>query len=82
MKFSTDLLNSEEIQSQQKLYLDMSFDRLIRFRDRAGIERYGNVEDKVAPSELEGKTVRLVSGDIESGFRMQDEKAEVAKVSR
>lgn len=60
----------------------MSFDRLIRFRDRAGVERYGNVKDEVVPSGLEGKTVQLVSGNMESGFKIQDEKAEVAKVSR
>lgn len=60
----------------------MSFDRLIRFRDREGIDRYGNVENEVAASELEGETVQLVSGNIESGFKILEEKAEVAKVTR
>lgn len=59
----------------------MSFDRLIRFQDREGFERYGNVENEVAPSELRGKTVQLVSGSVESGFKVLGEKAEVAKVN-
>lgn len=59
----------------------MSFDRLIRFQDREGIERFGNVENEVAPSELKGKTVQLVSGSVESGFKILEEKAEVAKVN-
>lgn len=60
----------------------MSFDRLIRFRDSAGIERYGNVENEVAASELAGKAVQLVSGSIETGFKSLDEKAEVVKVTK
>lgn len=59
----------------------MSFTRLIRFHDKAGLERFGNVEDETVPSELVGKTVKLVSGSIESGFKVMEEKAEVAKVS-
>lgn len=59
----------------------MSFNRLIRFLDKEGIERYGDVEDEVLPSQLEGKTVKLVSGSLESGFEVVEEKAEVAKVS-
>lgn len=59
----------------------MSFNRLIRFLDKEGIERYGDAEDEVLPSELEGKTVMLVSGSLESGFEVVEEKAEVAKVS-
>lgn len=59
----------------------MSFDRLIRFLDKEGIERYGNVEGEIPASELEGKTVQLVSGSIESGFKVLDEKTELAKVS-
>lgn len=58
----------------------MSFHKLIRFRDKEGIERYGDVEGEIAPSELEGRTVKLVSGNIESGFKTTEEKAEVAKV--
>lgn len=59
----------------------MSFKRLIRFRDKEGIERYGNVEDEIAASDLVGKTVQLVSGDIESEFNVLNEKTEVAKVN-
>ncbi|EEU36776.1 uncharacterized protein NECHADRAFT_98244 [Fusarium vanettenii 77-13-4] len=58
----------------------MSFDRLIRFLDKEGIERYGNVEGEIPASELEGKTVQLVSGSIESGFKVLDEKAELVKL--
>lgn len=58
----------------------MSFHRLIRFRDKEGIERHGDVEDEIAPSELEGKTVKLVSGNIETGFKVMEERADVAKV--
>lgn len=58
----------------------MSFHKLIRFRDKEGIERYGDLEDDVAPLELEGRAVKLVSGNIESGFKTTEEKAEVAKV--
>lgn len=71
----------KEINFPHQLHLNMSFDRLIRFEDREGIERYGNIEDEVATLELEGKTVQLVSGSIESGFETLKEKAEVAKVS-
>lgn len=59
----------------------MSFDRLIRFQDREGIERFGNVESEVAPSELKGRTVQLVSGSVEAGFKVLEDKAEVAKVN-
>lgn len=62
-------------------HLKMSFDRLIRFLDKEGIERYGNVEGEIPASELEGKTVQLVSSSIESGFKVLDEKAELVKVS-
>ncbi|KAH7268844.1 hypothetical protein B0J15DRAFT_390054 [Fusarium solani] len=58
----------------------MSFDRLIRFLDKEGIERYGNVEGEIPASELEGKTVQLVSSSIESGFKVLDEKAELVKL--
>lgn len=58
----------------------MSFHRLIRFHDTEGVERYGDVEDEISPSELEGRTVKLVSGNIESGFKVTQEKAELAKV--
>ncbi|KAI8675965.1 FAA-hydrolase domain-containing protein [Fusarium keratoplasticum] len=58
----------------------MSFDRLIRFLDKEGIERYGNVEGEIPASELESKTVQLVSGSIESGFKVLDEKAELVKL--
>lgn len=58
----------------------MSFHRLIRFHDEEGVERYGDVEDEISPLELEGRTVKLVSGDIEFGFKITEEKAEVAKV--
>lgn len=58
----------------------MSFHRLIRFHDKEGVERHGDVEDEIAPSELEGKKVRLVSGNIESGFKVMEETAEVVKV--
>ncbi|KAF7553480.1 hypothetical protein G7Z17_g3605 [Cylindrodendrum hubeiense] len=57
----------------------MSFDRLIRFIDKNGVERYGNVESELSASELNGKQVQLVSGNIESGFKVTDDKAEVAK---
>lgn len=58
----------------------MSFHRLFRFHDKEGFERYGDIEDEISPSELKGKTVKLVSGSIESGFKVTEEKAEVAKV--
>lgn len=58
----------------------MSFDRLIRFLDKDGVERYGNVESELSPSELNRATVQLVSGTIESGFKVLNDKAEVSKV--
>lgn len=60
----------------------MAFNRIIRFYDKEGVERYGDVEDEIPPSELEGRTVKLVSGNLETGFKVMDEKAEVAKVGR
>lgn len=58
----------------------MPFDRLIRFLDKDGVERYGNVESELSASELNGATVQLVSGTIESGFKVLNDRAEVAKV--
>lgn len=58
----------------------MSFHKLIRFHDKEGVERYGDVEDEISPSELEGRTVKLVSDNIESGFKITEETAEVTKV--
>lgn len=58
----------------------MSFHRLIRFHDKEGVERYGDAEDEISPSELKGRTVKLVSGNIESGFKITEEKALVTKV--
>lgn len=60
----------------------MSFDRLIRFIDSAGLERFGNVESDVTGKELIGKMVTLLQGNITMGFSvMPDTKAEVMKVS-
>jgi 2-keto-4-pentenoate hydratase/2-oxohepta-3-ene-1,7-dioic acid hydratase in catechol pathway len=59
----------------------MSFDRLIRFIDSAGLERYGNVESEVAGGDLVGKTVSLLQGNMTTGFSvMPDTKAQVTKV--
>lgn len=58
----------------------MSFKRLIRFYDKDGIERYGDVEDDIASQELVGKSVKIVSGNLELGFKVLEDRIEVAKV--
>lgn len=60
----------------------MSFDRLIRFLDKEGVERRGNVESDLPASELPGKEVQLLSGSFYSGYKVTDERAEVVKVSK
>lgn len=60
----------------------MSFTRLIRFLDKNGDERFGNVQSDISPSELVGQTVQLVSGSIEKGFKLNDIEIQVSKVSR
>ncbi|KAJ0318074.1 hypothetical protein COL5a_010821 [Colletotrichum fioriniae] len=55
----------------------MSFDRLIRFEDAEGVERYGNIDNNVPASELVGKTVQVVLGTLESGFNFQPPKKPV-----
>ncbi|KAL2878713.1 hypothetical protein SGCOL_005938 [Colletotrichum sp. CLE4] len=57
----------------------MSFDRLIRFEDAEGVERYGNIDSDVAASELLGKSVQVVLGTLESGFSVSDQQAVVGK---
>ncbi|KXH29587.1 hypothetical protein CSIM01_06320 [Colletotrichum simmondsii] len=58
----------------------MSFDRLIRFEDAEGVERYGNIDNNIPASELLGKTVQVVLGTLESGFNVSDDQAVVGKV--
>lgn len=58
----------------------MSFDRLIRFEDAEGVEKYGNIDNNVPASELVGKTVQVVLGTLESGFNVSDDQAVVGKV--
>lgn len=58
----------------------MSLDRLIRFLDEDGQEKYGNVEREIPTGELEGSVVQLLTGNIEIGFQKQNQQAKVAKV--
>ncbi|KAH6952463.1 hypothetical protein BKA56DRAFT_505099 [Ilyonectria sp. MPI-CAGE-AT-0026] len=58
----------------------MSFDRLIRFLDKEGVERRGNVASDLPASELPGKEVQLLSGSFYSGYNVTDERAVVAKL--
>ncbi|KAJ9144477.1 Fumarylacetoacetate hydrolase [Pleurostoma richardsiae] len=58
----------------------MSFDRLIRFIDVNGVERYGNVEDDVPVDDLVGKTVHVVAGLLSSALHTLPETAQVAKI--
>ncbi|RSL40753.1 hypothetical protein CEP54_016031 [Fusarium duplospermum] len=59
----------------------MSFDRLIQFRAKEGIERYGDIKSEIPASELESKTVQLVSSSIASRFKLFDEKNDLVKMS-
>lgn len=68
--------------SDAHLDLNMSFDRLIRFLDKEGVERRGNVKSDLPASELPGKEVQLLSGSFYSGYNVTDERAVVAKVSK
>src|SRR5947209_2422402 len=46
-----------------------AFERLIRFEDGEGKTVYGNLEEEVPTREIEGRSVEVVEGDVESGFR-------------
>lgn len=58
----------------------MSFDRLIRFVDENGKQRYGNLEHPHGAKEIEGSEVQLLGGDLQGGFHKSSERATVKKV--
>ncbi|USP80482.1 Fumarylacetoacetate hydrolase domain-containing protein 2 [Curvularia clavata] len=57
-----------------------AFERLIRFQDAEGKTVYGNLEEEVPTREIEGRSVEVVEGDVESGFKKTEKKAKVAKL--
>lgn len=59
-----------------------AFERLIRFEDSEGKTVYGNLEEEVPTREIEGRSVEVVEGDVESGFRKTGGKTQVKKVRR
>ena len=57
-----------------------AFERLIRFQDAEGKTVYGNLEEEVPTREIEGRSVEVVDGSVESGFKKTGDKAKVKKV--
>ena len=58
----------------------MAFDRLLRFIDEDGVERYGNIETDKPVAELPGTSVQVVEGSLESGFKLLSTTSTVSKV--
>jgi hypothetical protein len=58
----------------------MEFDRLIRFVDGDGHTVFGNLSEETPLSQIQGLTVQLVKGDLDTGFKRSDEWRTVGKV--
>ena len=58
----------------------MSFERLIRFLDADGHERYGNIQKAMPSGEIIGLQVQVIAGCLAGGFTRTTEKARVTKV--
>jgi transcription initiation factor TFIIH subunit 2 len=57
-----------------------AFERLIRFEDKEGKTVYGNLEKETPTREIEGSSVEILEGDVQSGFKKTGQKATVGKV--
>lgn len=57
-----------------------AFERLIRFEADDGKTYYGDLGKEVPTREIEGKTVSVLDGNIESGFKRTGAEAKVSKV--
>ncbi|KAF2640784.1 hypothetical protein P280DRAFT_490180 [Massarina eburnea CBS 473.64] len=58
-----------------------TFDRLIRFEADDGKTYYGDLGKEAVPSrEIQGKTVGVLEGDVESGFKKTGGEAKVEKL--
>jgi hypothetical protein len=59
----------------------MSFERLIRFVDKAGKTQYGNLGKVMPVREIEGCEVEIVDGSINTAFQNTGKTTRVIKVS-
>ena len=57
-----------------------AFERLIRFQDDEGQERYGNLPVASAADSVVGTSVEVLNGDIRKGFTKSGTKSVVRKV--
>ncbi|KAJ4289716.1 hypothetical protein N0V90_011046 [Kalmusia sp. IMI 367209] len=57
-----------------------SFDRLIRFEGEDGEVHYGDLGNEVPTRDIQGKRVRVLGGDVESGFKRTSKEEKVAKL--
>lgn len=57
-----------------------AFERLIRFEATDGKTCYGDLGAEVPTREIEGKTVKVLDGDVKSGFKKSGGEAVVGKV--
>jgi len=57
-----------------------AFERLIRFEAEDGKTYYGDLGAEVSTREIPGRVVKVVTGDVESGFTKTDQEAKVSKV--
>ena len=58
----------------------MAFERLIRFESEQGGIVYGDLPASIPTEEIEGSTVTVVDGDIDTGFSITTRRAIVKKV--
>lgn len=57
-----------------------TFDRLIRFEAEDGEVYYGDLGGEVPTREIEGREVRVLNGDVKSGFERSEKEVRVKKV--
>ena len=57
-----------------------AFERLIRFQSEDGKTVYGNLEKETPARKIEGSSVEVLDGDVQSGFKKTGGKATVSKL--
>ena len=58
-----------------------TFDRLIRFEAEDGEVYYGDLGGEVPTREIEGREVKVLNGDVKSGFEKGGKEVRVKKLS-
>lgn len=58
-----------------------TFERLIRFLDEDGKTCYGDLPMSVSADKIEGKSVKVLSGELNTGFKPTETRKTVKKVN-